>query len=82
MIRFTAHALERMAERGATREEVEYTILDGDTFPARHGRTGFRHTVPFNALWNGRHYAHKQLTIYAIEEDEDWTVITVICRYF
>lgn len=82
MIRFTAHALERVAERGATREEVEHTILYGDASPARHGRTEFRHTLPFNALWNGRHYTHKQLTVYALEDDADWIVITVVCRYF
>ena len=76
------YALVRIAERGATREEVEQTILDGDTFPARHGRTGFRYTFPFNALWNGRYYAHKQLTVYAVEESQDWIVITVLCRYF
>lgn len=82
MIRFSAHALERMAERGATREEVEHTILNGEASPARQGRTRFRHTFPFNAEWNGRHYAHKELTVYAVEENEDWIVITLICRYF
>ena len=71
-----------MAERGATRDEVEHTILHGDAFPARHGRTGFRHTVPFNAIWNGRHSAHKQLTVYVVEDGGDWIAITVICRYF
>ena len=81
MIQFTAHALERMVERGATRDEVEHTISEGDACPARHGRTGFRYTFPFNDVWNGRRYAHKQLSVYAVEEDKDWIVITVICRY-
>ena len=82
MIRFTAHALERMAERGATRNEVEQTIFDGDTVPARHGRIGFRYTFPFNAWWNGQYYAHKQLTVYTVEDGEDSIAITVLCRYF
>ena len=81
-IQFSAHALERMAERGATREEVEHTILNGEVSPARQGRTRFQRTLPFNAEWNGRHYVHKQLAVFAVEEEGDWIVITLICRYF
>lgn len=35
------HALERLAERGAIEEEVIATVLQGESFPAKFGRTGF-----------------------------------------
>ena len=42
MVHFHPHALERLSERGATEEEVRATILEGETFSAKYGRTGFR----------------------------------------
>ena len=41
-VRLHSHARERMAERGATEEEVEATVRQGEQFSAKFGRTGFR----------------------------------------
>ena len=38
-VRVHPHALERMAERGATEAEVIATVQAGERFPARFGRT-------------------------------------------
>jgi hypothetical protein len=76
------HAKERAAERGATADEVIATIRQGETFPARHGRTGFRRNFSFGGLWRGRRYATKQIEAYATEESSGWTVITVIVKFF
>ncbi|MDP3185945.1 MAG: DUF4258 domain-containing protein [Anaerolineales bacterium] len=48
-IRFHPHALERMAERGASEEEVRATVESGEQFPAKFGRVGFRskHYAPY-----------------------------------
>ena len=81
-VRFHPHARDRLAERGATEEEVIATVLQGETFPARFGRTGFRRNFPFDSLWQNRHYATKQVEAYAVQEDEEWLVITVVTRYF
>jgi len=43
-VRFHAHARERMAERGATEDEVRTTVEQGEQFPAKFGRTGFAAT--------------------------------------
>ena len=71
-----------MVERGATLVEVEATVAAGERFPARFGRTGFRRNIPFGGDWRGRRYRSKQIEAFAVEEDGDWLVITVLVRYF
>jgi len=53
MVRLHKHAQERMIERGATESEVTSTVEEGETFPAKYGRTGFRRNFTFNSLWRG-----------------------------
>jgi hypothetical protein len=79
IVRLHPHALERIDERGATAAEVEATVQAGETFPAKHGRTGFRRNFAYGALWRGRWYAQKQIEAFAVEEPDGWLVIT---RFF
>jgi hypothetical protein len=81
-VRLHPHAEVRIAERGATPEEVEATVNGGERFPVRFGRTGFRRNFTFDQTWRGRRYRTKQIEAYAVEEDRDWLVITVIVKYF
>jgi len=81
-VRFHPHALERMAERGATEREVEAAVELGEEFPVRFGRTGFRRNFQFDREWRGRYYRTKQVEAYTVREGDDWLVITVITRYF
>ena len=81
-IRLHPHACERMQERGATEEEVQATIEQGERFAAKFGRTGFRRNFAFESKWRSIYYGVKQLEVYAVEEGADWLVITVITRYF
>ncbi|MHB8254456.1 MAG: DUF4258 domain-containing protein [Acidiferrobacter sp.] len=76
------HARERMAERGATSDEVEAAIEAGERFAARLGRHGFRRNFPFEGTWRGRTYGIKQVEVYAVKEKGTWVVITVIVKYF
>ena len=80
-VRLHSHAKERGAERGATEEEVVAAVSEGERFPAKYGRTGFRRNFPFDAEWQGRSYRTKQVEAYAVEED-GWLVITVMVKYF
>ena len=82
MVRLHPHARERMPERGATEEELQATIAQGEQFPAKFGRTGFRRNFQFDQGWRGRHYRTKQVEAYAVQEGADWLVITIITRYF
>lgn len=82
-VHFHPHARKRMEERGATEEdEVRATVEQGEQFPAKFGRTGFRCNFLFDSEWQGRHYRTKQVEAYAVREGFDWLVITVITRYF
>ena len=71
-----------MAQRGATEEEVVETIEHGEQFEAKFGRTGFRRNFVFEKLWRNRYHRSKQVEAYAVKEEEDWLVISVITRYF
>ena len=82
IVHFHPHALDRMTERGVTEDEVKATVEQGEKFPAKFGRTGFRRNFVFEDEWRGRYYRTKQVEAYAVREDSDWLVITVITRYF
>jgi hypothetical protein len=81
-ITFHPHAVARMAERGAIEPEVVATVRNGERFPVRFGRQGFRHHFHFDAIWRGRHYLTKQIEAIAVDEDGGWLVISVIVKYF
>lgn len=69
-------------KRGATEHEIISTVENGEIFPAKFGRTGFRRNFHFDGIWRGKHYTTKQVEAYAVKEDIGWIVITVITRYF
>jgi hypothetical protein len=81
-IRFHPHALERMKERGGTEAEVIETVNHGEQFPAKHGRTGFRHNFTYDRNWKGKYFRTKQVESYAVVEANSWLVITVLIKYF
>ena len=80
-INIHTHGLQRMLERGATQEEIVATVEQGEQFPAKFGRTGFRRNFIFEGEWNGEFYGTKQLEVIAVPEN-DWLVLTVIVRFF
>ncbi|RUT02211.1 hypothetical protein DSM106972_062860 [Dulcicalothrix desertica PCC 7102] len=81
-IKLHPHAQARLIERGVTEEEVISTVEGGVNFPAQLGRTGFRCNFVFNAEWGGKFYSTKKVEVIAVQEAEDWLVITVIAKYF
>ena len=58
------------------------TIEQGERFPAKFGRTGFRRNFSFGGVWRGRRYASKQVEAYAVQEGDAWLVITLVVKYF
>ena len=81
-IRLHPHAMDRLMERGATEDEVIATVKEGESFPAKFGRTGFRRNFSFDRTWRGRRFGTKQIEAYAVPEGQGWLVITFIARYF
>ena len=82
IVRLHPHARDRLAERGATEDEVIATVSDGERFPARFNRTGFRRNFPFSGQWRGKRYPTKQVEAYAVQEEGAWLVITVRVKFF
>lgn len=76
------HAAQRAIERGATENEIIETVKNGEQFPAKFDRTGFRTNFLFNDTWNKKQYATKQIEAYCVKENNQWLVITVIIKYF
>jgi hypothetical protein len=81
-VKLHPHAQERALDRGASEAEIIATVEEGERFPVKYGRVGFRRNFPFNSEWGGKHYMVKQVEAYAVEEADDWIVVTVITRYF
>lgn len=75
------HARARLAERGASEEDVIATVQAGERFPAKFGRTGFRRNFAYNGRWHGKTYCTKQVEAIAVPEN-GWLVITVLVRFF
>jgi hypothetical protein len=40
------------------------------------------HYFLFDKDFGGKHYHTKQVEVFAVQEESDWVVITVITRYF
>jgi len=55
-IKLHPHAKARAVERGTIESEVIATVEEGECFPAKYGRTGFRRNFPFNGIWRGKHF--------------------------
>jgi len=81
-IAFSAHAREKMLDRGATESEVEITIRMGGCEPVRKGRWMFRKNFSYSRSWRGNHYAIKQVAPIVVEEDDRMVVVTVFVYYF
>lgn len=75
------HAEERMAERGASRAEIEATVQLGERFPAKHGRIGFRRLFVGAYVYRGRAFDRKTIEAYVATSGENETVVTVIVKY-
>lgn len=81
-IYFTAHALANMPRRGFTREEVELCIREEQWENADSGKLECRKNFQFNAQWNGKLYATKQVRPIFPDDADRIVVITVYTYYF
>ncbi len=81
-IRLSKHALEQCGERGTDPEEVIRAIAQGSREPAKQGRELCRFNIPYASLWQGKHYAIKQVAPVIKEEADEIVVITVYTFFF
>jgi hypothetical protein len=79
---FSAHAMQQMAERGASKEEVIKTVNKGEKFPAKHNRVAYRRNFQYNSRWGEGFYHTKQVMPITKEEAGRIVIITVYTFYF
>jgi len=72
-----SHMVLRMADRGASKEEVELAIRAGECVPAKKGRLSFRKNFSYNDIWKGKFYQAKQVMPVVAEEPDRFVVVTV-----
>lgn len=81
-ILISPHAQERLKERGVSEREVYYTVQHGEQFEAKFNRKCFRCNFSYDAYWNDKKYAFKQVEVYAVKSEQTWIVITAMAKYF
>lgn len=81
-IRLSGHARDQLKYRGATEPEIAEAIRTQVWQPAECGRLECRRDFPFNAEWNGKFYATKQVRPIFVEEANEIVVVTVYVYYF
>lgn len=79
---FSQHAMEHLADRGATEEEAVETLRHGESTQAKRGRLSYRKNFPYGTTWKGKHYETKQVMPIVVEEDDRFVVVTVYVYYF
>jgi hypothetical protein len=80
-IRLSGHASVQLITRGATEADIVAAIRCGNWSAARSGRLECRKDFPFDAIWNGRHYATRQVRPVFVEESDEIVVVTVYVYY-
>jgi hypothetical protein len=81
-IRFSKHAQEQAAERGATEAEVKEAVRNGSREAATRGREVCRYNFVFKRRWQRKYYPIKQVGPVVKEEEDEIVVITVYAFYF
>lgn len=81
-ILFSKHAKIKIADRGASEEEVIKAIKEGSSEPSRKGRLLFRKNFHFNSMWQGKHYPIKQVAPVIADENDRMVIVTVYVYYF
>ena len=81
-IRLSGHAREQCVFRGTAEEEIVQAIRTTPWMMVRAGRFDCRMDLVYEAEWNGKFYATKQIRPIFVEEASEIVVITVYVYYY
>jgi hypothetical protein len=81
-IRLSMHASEQCKERGSNEDEISLAIRESTWEVAKNGRFQAKYTLQYNANWNGKWYALKEVRPIFVEEETEIVVVTVITYYY
>lgn len=76
------HLLERMSQRGVSKEEVERVLNGGwEAIDTKSGTQGKIYVFPYQQEWEGRWYEEKEVTVYYKMVEGALVLLTVKARY-
>jgi hypothetical protein len=75
------HAQERVAERGATENDIETVLSTGTEAYAKKGRKAKEMVFDYEKEWLGKFYPQKKVRVIYVEENGEIVVITVKVYY-
>lgn len=81
-IRLSGHAIEQLAFRGTSADEVAGAIQTAPWQPAELGRLECRKDYTYDAVWNKKHYRTKQVRPIYTEEETEIVVVTVYTYFY
>jgi hypothetical protein len=81
-VRLSAHARLQLGFRGTNEGEIIDAIRTAPWQGAEQGRLECRKDFPYNAEWNGKHYATRQVRPVFADEPTEVVVVTVYVYYF
>ena len=76
-VRLSEHARQQLRSRGTTEQEVIDSIRTATWDPAEFGRLECQKNFTFEAEWNKKYYATRQVRPIFVEEPAEIVVITV-----
>lgn len=80
-IKFSEHAKERGAERGASREEIEKILADGLAVQVKENRMAKELVFEYEKEWLGKIYPQKKVKVIYVEERNEFVIITIKVYY-
>jgi len=78
----TGHALQQLRYRGTNEAEVTEAIRRAKWGRTELGRLDCRKDFTYDAIWNGAHYATKQVRPIFVDDPDEIVVVTVYVYYF
>ncbi len=76
------HLKARMQQRGIALNEIEITLNEGfDAQDAKEGTFGKVYVFKYNALWEGRYFEQKEVTVYYKYRRKKIILLTAKARY-
>jgi hypothetical protein len=79
---FHTHLEARMSQRGVTKEELQRILDEGwEADDAKAGTAGRVFIFPYNAEWEGKTFAEKEVTVYYKLAAGKVVLLTVKARY-
>ena len=71
-----------MNQRGVSIEEINVVLKEGwEAKDSKEGTFGKVYVFPYNAIWEGKYFEEKEVSVYYRYEENNMIILTVKARY-